>query len=64
MPQRAIARRPASFRWRNQKKLAALRQFLILRHLQTAGARLRNQSAQTSRGNIFLKLKLFSLAFP
>jgi len=36
-----------------------LRQLLILRHLQTAGARLHNQSAQTSRGNIFLKLKLF-----
>jgi len=36
-----------------------LRQLLILRHLQTAGARLRNQSAQASRGSIFLKLKLF-----
>jgi len=42
------------------KELAALRQLLILRHLQTAGARLRDQSAQASRIKLFLKLKLLS----
>jgi len=40
-----------------------LRQLLILRHLQTAGARLRNQNAQASRRSVFLKLKLFLSLF-
>jgi len=47
------------FSMAKSKELAALKQFLILRHLQTAGARLRNQSA-TSRIISPLKWNLLS----